>query len=350
MTLLHRAASRGPVAVRFARALAVAGVAIFAFGTGTGTGVAADQIRVGTVHSQGGASAFVALAKGYFKDEGLDAKLTLFHSAAPIAVAAASGDIDFGSTALTAAFCNLAYKGTLRIIAAGGWERPGFQTIGFLLSNKAYDEGVRSFKDLKGRKVGITQRGTPLEYDLDRVLHKYGLSTKDVQIVPLQSNPNVASAIKGGEITVGVQTVANILPLVARHEAHLLGWVSDELGGGQSTVTFTTGKMAKEHPDIVRRFVKAFAKGGATWDKAFLDANGKRANQPSAPEMIGIVAKTLGEKPAVVARGVGYFDPENRIVLADLQRVLDWYHEHGMVKTQMEAKSLLDTRFVVFAQ
>ncbi len=348
MKTIERAAAQrsrgGRLAVRTAMA-----ASILVFGLGARPGLADDVIRVGTVHSQGGASAFVAVAKGYFKDQGLDAKLTLFHSAAPIAVAAASGDIDFGSTALTAAFCNLAYKGTLRIVAAGGWERPGFQTIGFLLSNKAYAEGIHSFKDLKGRKVGITQRGTPLEYDLDRVLHKYGLSTKDVQIVPLQSNPNVASAIKGGEIDVGVQTVANILPLVARHDARLLGWVSDELGGGQSTVTFTTGKMAKEHPDIVKRFLTAFAKGGETWDKGFLDAQGKRADQPSAPEMIDIVAKTLSEKPAVVARGIGYFDPQNRIVLADMQNVLDWYHEHGMIKQKMDANALIDRRFVIFA-
>src|SRR5262249_1960780 len=77
---------------------------------------AAEPIKIGVVHSQGGASAFVAAAKGYFAAEGLDAKLVLFSSAVPIAVAATSGDIDFGSTALTAAFCNLAQQGTLKII------------------------------------------------------------------------------------------------------------------------------------------------------------------------------------------------------------------------------------------
>ena len=94
----------------------------------------------------------------------------------------------------------------------------------------------------------------------------------------------------------------------------------DELGGGQSTVTFTTGKMAKEHPDIVKRFLKAFAKGGETWDKAFLDAHGSRKDQASAPEMIDIVAQTLGEKPEVVARGIRYLtDTQNGEGLWDEQ-------------------------------
>ncbi|HEY3917089.1 MAG TPA: ABC transporter substrate-binding protein [Stellaceae bacterium] len=317
------------------------------FGTGC---AAADEIKIGTVHSQGGASTFVALDKGYFKAEGLDAKLVLFNSAAPIAVAAASGDIDFGSTALTAAFCNLAAKGTLRIIASGSWERPGFQTIGFLVSNQAHAAGLHSFGDMKGHSVGITQLGTPLEYDMARILKKYGIAMSDVKFVPLQSNQNIASAIKGGEIDVGIQTVANITPLVARGDAKLLGWTADELGSGQSTVTFTTGKMAEEHPEIVRRFLAAFAKGGATWDAAFLDANGERKDQPTAKEMIGIVAKTLGEPPEVVARGIGYFDPRNRIVLTDLQEVLDWYHDQGMLKTRMDASSLVDKRFILYAK
>jgi NitT/TauT family transport system substrate-binding protein len=332
------------------RALVVAAGGLLALGLAAKPGNAADPIRVGVVHSQGGASAFVAEAKGYFKDEGLDAKLTLFHSAAPIAVAAASGDIDFGSTALTAAFCNLAANGTLRIIAAGGWERPGFQTIGFLVSNQAYAAGLHSFKDMKGHSAGITQLGTPLEYDLARILEKYGIALKEVRVVPLQSNPNVASALKGGEVDIGVQTVANIYPLVARGDAKLLGWVADELGGGQSTVTFTTGKMAQDHPDIVRRFLAAFRKGGAVWDSAFMDKEGHRKDQANAKEMIDIVAKKLGEKPETVARGVGYFDPEDRIVLADLQRVLDWYQSVGMIKTHMDASSLLDKRFVIFAK
>ena len=311
---------------------------------------AADPIRIGVVHSQGGASAFVAEAKGYFKDEGLEAKLVYFDSAAPIAVAAAAGDIDFASTALTAAFCNLAYQGTLRVIASGGWERPGFQTIGFLVSNQAHAAGLHSFKDMKGHSAGITQLGTPLEYDLARVLKKYGIPVKDVRVVPLQSNQNVASALKGGEIDTGVQTVANIYPLIARGDAKLLGWIADEMGAGQSTVTFATAAMVKDHPDIVRRFLKAFAKGGATWDSGFIDAQGERKNQPNAPELLAIVGKALGEPPEVVARGIGYFDPRNRIVLADMQGVLDWYQANGKIKTHMDAAALIDQRVAIYAK
>jgi len=167
------------------RMLIAASAGLVGLGLGAQSGSAADQIRIGTVQSEGGATAFVAAAKGYFKDEGLDAIIVQFPSAAPIAVAVASGDIDIGSTALTAAFCNLASQGKLRVIAAGGWERPGFQTIGFLVSNQAYDAGLRSFKDAREHSAGITQLGTPLQYALARILQKYGIPPSAVRVIPL---------------------------------------------------------------------------------------------------------------------------------------------------------------------
>ncbi len=320
----------------------------FGLSLAAGSASALDHIKIGVVHSLGGASAFVAEAKGYFKEEGLDAELVFFTSAAPIAVAGASGDIDFGSTGMTAAFCNLAHAGTLRIIGSGSWEHPGFETIGFLVSNQAYAAGLHSLKELKGHSVGITQLGTPLHYDLARVLKKYAIPLDSIKVLALQSNPNVASALKGGQVDAAVQTTSNIYSLVAKGDAKVLGWVADEFGSGQSAVTFTTGKMAKEHPDIVRRFLKAFRKGGATWDAGFTDAHGNRKDQPSAPEMIDIVAKALHEPPEVIKRGIGYFDPDDRLVLSDVQDALDWYQEQGMLKTHIDAASMIDKRFAIF--
>jgi len=103
--------------------------------------------------------------------------------------------------------------------------------------------------------------------------------------------------------------------------------------------------MAKDHPDIVRRFLDSFRKAGAAWDRAFMDANGNRQDQPEAGNMIGIVAATLNLPPDAIAKGIGYFDPEARLKLADLQDLLDWLYQQGMTKAKMDAYSLIDARF-----
>ena len=54
---------------------------------------------------------FIALEKGWFKEAGLDLAIKDFTAAAQPPLAVVSGDADFGTTAFTAGFYNLAAKG-----------------------------------------------------------------------------------------------------------------------------------------------------------------------------------------------------------------------------------------------
>jgi NitT/TauT family transport system substrate-binding protein len=325
-----------------------AGIVLAGIAPGISPSWAADHVKIGVVRSMGGAPLYVAQDMGFYKDEGLDAELVWFDAAQPVAVAAASGDVDFGSTGMTAAFLNLAAQGTLKIIGAGTWEHKGFQSIGFMVSNQAYAAGVHSIKDLAGHSVGLTQVGTPLHFNIAMALEKSGVDLKSVRIVPLQSNPNVASALKGGQIDAAVQTSANIYPLIERGDAKLLGWASDFIEG-QSEATFANTKFANEHPDTVKKFMTAFRKAEVTWDAGFVDKDGKRADQPSGKKLMEIASKNLGAPPDVLAKGIPYYDPQSRVALADVQRSIDWYYAQGMIKEKLDAASLVDKRFALFA-
>jgi NitT/TauT family transport system substrate-binding protein len=307
--------------------------------------LALDRITIGTVASTGGASIFVAEALGYFAANGLEAKIVQFSAAHELSTAAAAGNIDFGSTGINAPLCVFANEGKIRIIGSGGEEHPGFHTVGFVVSNKAYGEGLHGLRDLGGHSVATTQFGGAFQYDIDLALKKYGIPEKTVRILGLQTNGNIASAIGGGQVDAAVQSSSGVYALADAGKAKVLGWVGDELGNQQTAFTFTTGTMAKDHPDIVRRFLDGFRKAGAAWDRAFTDANGNRQDQPEAEKMIGVVAATLNLPPAAIAKGIGYFDPEARLKLADLQNMLDWLYQQSMIKTKMDAPSLIDARF-----
>jgi len=307
--------------------------------------LAKDSITIGTVASGGGASIFVATARGYFAENGLDAKIVQFTAAHQLSTAAAAGDIDFGSTGINAPLCVFANEGKVRIIGSGGEEHPGFHTVGFVVSNKAYAQGLHGLRDLGGHSIATTQFGGAFQYDIDIALEKYRIPASTVRILGLQTNGNVASAIGGGQVDAAVQSASNVYALVDPGKARVLGWVGDELGNRQTAVVFTTGRLAKDHPDIVRRFLDGFRKGGAAWDRAFVDANGNRQNQPEAEIMTSIVATALNLPPAAIAKGIGYFDPQARLNLSDFQDMLDWLYRQGMIKTQMEASALIDSRF-----
>jgi NitT/TauT family transport system substrate-binding protein len=167
-------------------------------------GFAAEPIKVGVVRSNGGIPSIIAKEKGYFAAEGIDAQLIFFDSAQPISVAVASGDCDFGSTGITAAFYNLAAQGALKIIAAGTWDKRGFQSVGMIVSNQAYAAGLHSFKDLGGHSVAITQRGSPLELFVVETAQFFKIDPTTIKFLALQSNGVVASAIAGNQADAAV--------------------------------------------------------------------------------------------------------------------------------------------------
>ena len=71
-------------------------------------------------------------------------------------MATTSGDVDFGITAFTAGLYNLAGKGTLKVIGGMSREKAGYPLIGYFASNNAYAAGLKTPKDLAGKRVAVT--------------------------------------------------------------------------------------------------------------------------------------------------------------------------------------------------
>jgi NitT/TauT family transport system substrate-binding protein len=102
-------------------------------------------VRVGTLKLVGGAPLFLAQARGYFSQEGLDARMVYFGAAAPVAAAVVTGDVDVGATGITATLFNLSGGGArIWLVADRGQERPGYPLNAVVVSRAAYDQGVRT--------------------------------------------------------------------------------------------------------------------------------------------------------------------------------------------------------------
>ena len=95
----------------------LAGFAVAAGAAAVKTARAQERLRVGVLRLASSGPVFIAFERGYFRDQGFDVELKFFDAAQPIAVATASGDVEFGVTAFTGGLFNLAGKGALRIVA-----------------------------------------------------------------------------------------------------------------------------------------------------------------------------------------------------------------------------------------
>jgi NitT/TauT family transport system substrate-binding protein len=334
-----------PVLHQMAVLLAFSGVAITLSAETAGAG---DPIRVGYVStSLASAPIVVADGKGYFKNEGLDAALVGFESSDAIALAVASGDVDFGTTGISNPFFVLGKAGSLKIIGGDTTEHPGFHSIGFIASNQAYAAGLKSMADAAGHSFGLTQIGSPLHYSLAAVLDKYSEDLKTVRVIALQSNSNVASSLIGGQVDAAIMSSANLLAVVNRNGGQRLSWLDDEMHYNVAvTGTVASTKLAESRPDAIRHFLAAFRRAAHAWDAAFVDANGNRADQPGAQDMIALMAKGLNQPTNVVVAGLNYIEPEARIAISDVQRMVDWYEKMGMQKSHIDAKAIIDMRYV----
>jgi NitT/TauT family transport system substrate-binding protein len=307
--------------------------------------LAAETVRSGYLKAAPAAPIFIAKEKGYYAAEGLDVELITFDAAEPVAVAVASGSLDISLAGMTAGFYSLAGQGAMKIIAGAIHEVPGFQSEAVVASNRAYDAGMRTLKDLDNRSIAVTQMGSALHYSLGLIAEKYHLDLKTIRVVPTQSNPNSVAAVAGGQVDGGLAPVTYFTPLLQRDGAKVLGFIGDETPW-QLGVIITSTKLANDRPDTVRRWLRAFRKATRDYHDAFTAPDGKRADQASAPEILAIMAKYIGQSPEQLDKSIGYVDRDARLDVKDIEHQVAWFKSQGLLKDNVDADAIMDMRYV----
>jgi NitT/TauT family transport system substrate-binding protein len=306
-----------------------------------------QKISVGALRLASSGALFIAHDKGYFAAEGLEAELKAFTAAQQIALAVTSGDADFGATGLTAAFFNLAGKGALKIIAAQSREEPGFQLVGYMVTNAAYDGGFRSLGNFPGKRVGITTAGSTFEYSLGLLARKYKFDLKNVTLVPLQTLPNMAAAFKGQQVDAVLAPVNIVRQLEADKAGRVLGWVGDETPW-QLGVLFTSPRTIGTQRPMVEKFIRAYLRASADYNRAFngKDAAGKPVKGPGYDELLAILAKWVQQPPERVAEGLPFVDAGGRLDVGDVYKQVAFWQSRGQVDKSVDARAILDLSLV----
>jgi len=306
----------------------------------------AEAIKLGSITAANVGPVYVAVAKGYFAAEGLQVELVSFDAAQPVAVAVASGAIDFAVSANSAGFFSLAGQGPLRIISGFYSEAPSFHNFAIVASDHASEAGLKSYKDIANRAVATTQIGSPVHYSLALLAEKYRFDLQSIRLLPLQGIPNMLSALIGNQADAAIITASAITPALQAGQVKLLGWVGDETPW-QTAVTFTTMKALNDRSNTVQAFLRAFRKGAKDYHDAFTGADEKRADGPTAPEILAIVAKYVNLTPEQVRLGVAYVDPDARLDVADIRHQVEWFKSQKMLKDDVNANAVMDMRYVI---
>jgi NitT/TauT family transport system substrate-binding protein len=304
------------------------------------------KARIGVLRLSSSAPVFIAQDKGYFRDAGLEIDLKFFDAAQPIAVATTSGDVDFGITAFTAGLYNLAGKGTLKVIGGMSREKASYPLIGYFASNNAYAAGLKTPKDLAGKRVAVTQVGSSFHYSLGLLADKYGFKVGDVKVIPLQSLSNAAAALKGETVDAALLPASTARKLIDDGGAKLLGWVGDETPW-QLGAVFASPKTLTNKA-LVTKLLAALERA----DREYHDVILAQVKDGAAPindktkPLLDIIAKYTNLPVEQVVGNCAYIDPDGKLDVKNVDNQIKWLQDQGFVDKGFGADAIIAKDFV----
>jgi len=311
------------------------------------TAHAATAIDVGALRLVSHAPSFVAQERGYFAEEGLDVTFRFFEAAQPMAVAIASGDVDYGVTAISGGLVSLAEKGAIKVIGGALQEEKGIDGQMVLASDEAFAAGLDHPSKLGGHTFGMTTAGSSFHYMAAKIAQAEGLD--DLELKPLQQVGAIIGALKSNQIDAWAIVPHIAKALVASGAAHEIGRIADYLPDYQVTTIFTSAENAADERETTVAFLRAFAKGAADFNAALVD---RTAGEKAADEMVALIHgyvysdKPLEEAAPSIRNGAMRSNEGAALNLTSVRDQLDWFKAEGLVKPGITIETLVDDTYV----
>lgn len=299
------------------------------------------KVSLGMLRLTSSAPLFIAMDKGFFAEEGIEIEPQWFDSAHPIAVSTASSKVDVGATGITASLYNMAANGQkLGIVADKGREQKGYSSSALLVTTDNYNAGVKSLKDLKGKRIGITQKGSTFHYMLGRMLETQGMSLNDVEIVPLSKLSAVMAALESKQIDGCILNEPNITKVQKAGYGKLVVQVGDVIPYQTSAIFYSPDFM--KNKDAAVRFMRAYNKACNYYYEAAVE----KKDAKKLEEVVNIVAKYVKAPAEDIKAGLPYIDKDGKLLVSDIATQIKWYTDNKMISGTLDAKDVANTSFL----
>lgn len=304
------------------------------------------KITVGALRFTSHSGSFVAFERNYFADAGLDVELKFFQAAQPMAVAIASGDVDYAVTAISGGLVSLADKGAIKVIGGALSEEKGIDGQKILASDAAFQAGLTSPAGLDGKSFGMSTAGSSFHYMGSKVAAAEGVS---MSFKPLQKVGAIIGALKTGQIDAWSIVPHIAKPLAGSGAVHIIGDIADYLPDYQVTTVFTSAKNAADERSMTQDYLGAYAKGVADYNAAMIAKDG---GQDGIDTMVDLIHKYVytdrprdKAAPSII-NGTMRLNEGAALNVASVRDQLEWFQSEGLVDAGISLETLLDTSYV----
>jgi NitT/TauT family transport system substrate-binding protein len=308
--------------------------------------LAADKVTIAYIGGTADVGFYIADAKGFLKDEGIEANFVVFDSSARMVAPLATGEVDVASGAVGAGTYNALERGIkLRAVADKARNKGVYSYQGLIVRKALYDSGkVRSLKDIKGLKFAMTAPGSNESAVLAEALGSVGLKPADMDLTQL-SMPQQVAAYASGAIDVSFLPEPFLTAAIKAGNAVQLAPVSTIRDDDVTGVIVYSDQLVTKKPDLARRITKAYIRGLRVYVDALKNA---RLAGPGAEEVIDIIAKYSSVKDKAVLREIipHYVDPDGRVGAESLKKDWAYFRSQGLIKDEIRVDQLIDNRWV----
>lgn len=282
--------------------------------------------------------------QGYFAEQGIDVELVRFDSAANMIAPLGAGQIDTGSGAIGAGLWNAVARGVdIKVVADGGHTDaapPGFPQQEMIVRKSLMDSGkVKSVADLKGLNVGMSVRGTSVEYAIVKMLEKGGITMKDINAIEMPPT-EFAVAMGNGKVDAAAAIQPSITTLLSEGiGAHLMyDW--EAAPDNQSLALLYSPQFSAS--DLAVPFMTAYLKGIRIYDDAFQKKDPDARNKA----FDAVVKYGPVKDRSVYEKYTSFFlvDPNGKLRVQSLNDQQDFFMSSGIQTTRMDFSKIIDTR------
>jgi NitT/TauT family transport system substrate-binding protein len=279
-----------------------------------------------------GAPYAVAMAKGFFKQDGVDITGILTSQGGGTSVRnTLAGDLPYGEVALSAAVEAINNGVPLRIIGSG------VQSVADILWMAKKGSPLHSIKDLVGKKVGFTAPGSVTNMLILMAFKAQGIDPKSVTLVPAGGIGANVSAVVNGALDAGMSGE----PVWSENESKLqpVFWTKDVISPQMmQTVAVTTADFAKTGGAKLRAILKGRAEG-----VAYIMAHPDEAAEITAKAYHGdpaLYKKVFARFVAIKYWSAGKIDD------AAMNHMVEGLQIVGKQKGPVDWSKLVDTKFL----
>jgi ABC-type nitrate/sulfonate/bicarbonate transport system substrate-binding protein len=275
----------------------------------------------------------VALARGFFKSQGIQIEPILIRGGPAAIAALTSGEVDFASIGgAQAVFRGKARGLDLTIVGC-----ISNTTNYILLGNKQ----TRTVEDLKGKTIGITGAGTYSEFAMKAFLKKHNIDpNRDVVLRAIGGTVLRAAALEKGIIAAAPFSTEDSVRLM-KSGYSLISNMSESLGIPQNIIV-TRGEFLDKYPETSKRVLKAYIMG-----MQIAKYNKKEAIKAGYDSGLTGEADTVNAAYDLYAPGL---TSDLSIAVAGIQQMLDEDIRAGVVDSKFTLDRVINDRPLKRAQ